>query len=123
MRSLVSSLGSQFAKVGLYIQVYALTRSRADELRAAGLIPVTGDVTDPASLGGLPRVDTVLYAVGFDRGSGRTRTWMHTDCIQQISGRAGARQISAPAHAGVSGGPFPYGGNFTVWADSPNYPN
>jgi hypothetical protein len=60
---------------------------------------------------------------GGNRGSGRTRTWMHTDCIQQISGRAGARQISQPAHAGVSGGPFPYGGNFTVWADSPNYPN
>jgi hypothetical protein len=60
---------------------------------------------------------------GGNRGSGRTRTWMHTDCIQQISGRAGKRQISVPAHAGVSGGPFPYGGNFTVWADSPNYPN
>lgn len=57
---------------------------------------------------------------GGNRGSGRTRFWMHTDCIQQISGRAGARQISVPARVGVSGGPFPYGGNFTVWGDSPN---
>lgn len=57
---------------------------------------------------------------GGNAGSGRTRTWMHTDCIQQISGRAGERQISVPAEIGVSGGPFPYGGNFTVWGSSPN---
>jgi len=57
---------------------------------------------------------------GGNRGSGRTRFWMHTDCIQQIQGRAGARQVGVPANVGVSGGPFPYGGNFTVWGSSPD---
>ena len=33
-------------------------------------------------------------------------------------GRA-ERQIKKPAEIGVSGGPFPYGGNFTVWGSSP----
>lgn len=57
---------------------------------------------------------------GGNAGSGRTRTWMHTDSIQQISGKAGERQITVPANIGVSGGPFPYGGNFTVWGSDPN---
>ena len=55
---------------------------------------------------------------GGNIGSGRTRYWMHTDCIQQIQGRAGARQIRKPAEVGVSGGPMPTGGNYVVWAAS-----
>jgi nucleoside-diphosphate-sugar epimerase len=52
--------------------VYALTRSRSSELAASGISPILGDVLDPQSLRGLPRVNTVLYAVGFDRASGRS---------------------------------------------------
>ncbi|MCY4533384.1 MAG: hypothetical protein OXC84_13810 [Gammaproteobacteria bacterium] len=58
---------------------------------------------------------------GGNIGSGRSRFWMHTDCIQQIQGRAGARQITGiPAEVGVSGGPMPLGGNFTVWGEAPD---
>lgn len=58
---------------------------------------------------------------GGNAGSGRTRFWMHTDCIQQIQGRAGARQITGvKAEIGVSGGPMPMGGNFTVWGATPD---
>jgi len=57
---------------------------------------------------------------GGNVGSGRTRFWMHTDCIQQIQGRAGERQISGAAEIGVSGGPMPNGGCFTVWGSSPD---
>lgn len=57
---------------------------------------------------------------GGNIGGGRTRFWMHTDCIQQIQGRAGERQISVPAEIGVSGGPMPMGGDFTVWSASPD---
>ena len=57
---------------------------------------------------------------GGNVGSGRTRFWMHTDCIQQIQGRAGARAITAvKPEIGVSGGPMPTGGNFTVWSSTP----
>ena len=55
---------------------------------------------------------------GGNAGSGRTRFWMHTDCIQQIQGRAGARQIKIPAEVGVSGGPHPRGGDFMTWGAS-----
>ena len=57
---------------------------------------------------------------GGNIGSGRSRFWMHTDCIQQLQGRAGARQVTGvKPEIAVSGGPMPLGGNFTVWSASP----
>jgi acetyl-CoA acetyltransferase len=57
---------------------------------------------------------------GGNVGSGRSRFWMHTDCIQQLQGRAGARQITGvKPEIGVSGGPMPTGGNFMVWSATP----
>jgi acetyl-CoA acetyltransferase len=40
---------------------------------------------------------------GGNVGSGRTRFWCHVDTVQQLQGRAGARQISRPAEIGVTG--------------------
>lgn len=60
---------------------------------------------------------------GGNSGSGRTRFWMHTDSIQQIQGRAGARQAhlkNGRPDTVISGGPMPQGGDFTVWASSPD---
>ncbi|PKB84236.1 MAG: hypothetical protein BZY88_00465 [SAR202 cluster bacterium Io17-Chloro-G9] len=58
---------------------------------------------------------------GGNIGSGRSRFWMHTDCIQQLQGRAGARQITGvKPEIAVSGGPMPMGGNFTVWSATPD---
>jgi nucleoside-diphosphate-sugar epimerase len=51
-------------------RVIALTRSRADELRSLGVEPLIGDVTDSALR--LPAADTVVYAVGLDRSSGKS---------------------------------------------------
>ena len=53
-------------------RVVALTRTNAARLRTVGVEPLTGDVLAPASLGALPPASTVLYAVGFDRGAGRS---------------------------------------------------
>ena len=58
---------------------------------------------------------------GGNIGGGRTRFWMHTDCIQQLQGRAGARQVTGvKPEIAVSGGPMPLGGNFTVWSATPD---
>lgn len=66
--------------------VFALTRSRrhADELRAVGIEPVIGDVTDPRSLGNLPRVDAMLYAVGFDRSAGISQREVYVAGLQNV---------------------------------------
>ena len=53
-------------------RVAALTRGNADALRASGIAPITGDVLDPDSLRTLPVASTVLYAVGMDRGAGKS---------------------------------------------------
>jgi nucleoside-diphosphate-sugar epimerase len=53
-------------------RVVALTRRRAEALRATGIEPLTGDVLDRASLRGLPAATTVLYAIGFDRTTGNS---------------------------------------------------
>ena len=58
---------------------------------------------------------------GGNIGSGRSRFWMHTDSIQQLQGRAGARQVTGvKPEIAVSGGPMPMGGNFTVWSATPD---
>ena len=57
---------------------------------------------------------------GGNVGSGRTRFWLSTDSIQQIQGRAGARQIKKKAEIGVSGSAMPMGSTFAVWSASPN---
>ena len=55
-------------------KVYVTTRSpeRAAALAAEGFIPLLADVTEPASLAGLPAAETALFAVGFDRQAGRS---------------------------------------------------
>lgn len=66
--------------------VYALTRSvvNAGELRALGVRPIVGDVLDPRSLEELPEADTILYAVGHDRQSGRTQREVYVDGLQHV---------------------------------------
>ncbi|MYD65256.1 MAG: hypothetical protein F4X26_04630 [Chloroflexi bacterium] len=64
--------------------------------------------------------DKPVSPSGGNQGGGRTRIWMHTDTIQQIQGRAGDRQIRVPAEIGISGGPMPQGGDFTIWSATPD---
>ena len=54
-------------------QVFALTRKpeRAADFARAGWQPVIGDIADLQNAV-LPKVDVVVFAVGFDRGSGRS---------------------------------------------------
>jgi nucleoside-diphosphate-sugar epimerase len=67
-------------------EISALTRStdRAGELGAAGVVPLVGDVTARATLAGLPEVDTVLYAVGLDRQSGKSQRDVYVDGLANV---------------------------------------
>ena len=63
-------------------RVFAVTRrdARAAELAAAGFQPIVADVAAAEAvdwLATLPEVATVFWAVGFDRGSGRTHADVH----------------------------------------------
>lgn len=52
-------------------ELCAVTRSqaRADEYRRGGVAPIIADVARPETLAALPDVETILYAVGFDRSA------------------------------------------------------
>jgi nucleoside-diphosphate-sugar epimerase len=68
--------------------VFALTRSadRACAFRDAGIQPIVGDVTNPASLAELPPVDTLLYAVGLDRDSGKSQREVSVGGLENVLG-------------------------------------
>jgi nucleoside-diphosphate-sugar epimerase len=65
---------------GLGDQVFAVTRKaeRAAEFARVGWQPVVGDITDLQNVD-LPEVDVVVFAVGFDRGSGRSMREIYVD--------------------------------------------
>lgn len=85
-------LGSRVARLWCEAgkPVAAITRSaeRAGQLEQAGIQPLIGDVTDPRSLMNireyLSRVDTVLYAVGFDRAAGRSMSEIYVDGLKNV---------------------------------------
>jgi nucleoside-diphosphate-sugar epimerase len=65
-------------------RVAALTRGNAVLLREHGIIPIVGDVLDPASLRLLPPAGTVLHAVGLDRTSGKTMRDVYVDGLVNV---------------------------------------
>lgn len=77
-------LGQRVAKLWLAQgrRVVALTRTRASELSALGIDPIIGDVLTPPD--NLPCVDTVLYAVGLDRTSGRSFREVYVDGLRRV---------------------------------------
>src|ERR1019366_8785088 len=49
-----------------------------------GIEPIVCDVLDPASLRSLPTVETVLYAIGFDRTSGASMRAVYVDGLANV---------------------------------------
>lgn len=92
-------LGLRAAKAWLAAgrTVFALTRGRADELRANGIEPVVGDVLNPESLAALPRTDTVLYAVGMDRTAGKSMREVYVEGLRNV-----LKALSSPQPTGAS---------------------
>jgi len=81
-------LGSRVAAQWLAAgeQVASVTRSeeRVGELQRQGLWPIVADVTRPETLGQLPAAETVLFAVGFDRQSGKSRQEVYVDGLHAV---------------------------------------
>jgi nucleoside-diphosphate-sugar epimerase len=67
-------------------EVLALTRSpqRAEEFRRRGWRAVVGDVMEPASLEKLPQVETLFYAVGFDRAAGLSQREVYVNGLRNV---------------------------------------
>jgi nucleoside-diphosphate-sugar epimerase len=73
--------------------VFAVTRSaeRAAAWQTEGLRPIVADVCEPDTLSALPNVETVLYAIGYDRSSGRSQTEVTVDGLRHVLERLRGR--------------------------------
>lgn len=67
-------------------KVHVVTRrpERAAELAAIGCLPIVGDITIPGSMPAFPPVDTLLFAVGFDRRSGQSIHTVYVDGLRTV---------------------------------------
>ena len=63
-------------------RVIAATRNAAH--LPAGVEPIVCDVLQPESLRNLPEVETVLYAIGFDRSSGASMRSVYVDGLANV---------------------------------------
>jgi nucleoside-diphosphate-sugar epimerase len=78
-------------------EVYTITRSeeKAQAFAQQGYKPIVADVTQPATLMKLPPVQTVLYAVGYDRQSGASIDDVYVNGLRNVLDqlRAAARVV------------------------------
>lgn len=73
--------------------VIAVTRSEAksEQLRRAGWTPYVADICQPETLRPLPEIDSVLFAVGYDRASGKTQEEVFVDGLRNVLQQVGPR--------------------------------
>jgi nucleoside-diphosphate-sugar epimerase len=66
--------------------VWAMTRSpaRGEEFAREGFRPLVADICDAATLRVLPAVQTILFAVGYDRTSGRSQQSVYVDGLRNV---------------------------------------
>src|SRR2546430_750553 len=60
------------------------TTRRPETFGSDGLQPIVCDVTRPETLHGLPKVDTVVYAVGLDRAAGASMRSVYVDGLANV---------------------------------------
>ncbi len=66
--------------------VFAVTRStaRAAEFQQWGWTPIVADICEPLTHVPWPQVDVLLFAVGFDRSSGRSQREVYVDGLRRV---------------------------------------
>jgi len=72
---------ARWRRNGVRVSVITRSTSKATELADAGFEPIVGDLA-AGELPVLPNVDTVLWAVGFDRTTGQSREEIWIDGLQ-----------------------------------------
>jgi nucleoside-diphosphate-sugar epimerase len=83
-------LGGRVARLWLQAghEVFVVTRSsdRARAMTADGCRAIVADVLQPPTLANLPAADTVLYAVGYDRGAGASMHDVYVAGLRAVLG-------------------------------------
>ena len=82
-------------------------------MRASGIEPLVADIMVPETLKELPRADTVLFAVGFDRTSGHSIRQLYVDGLRNVLEHL-PREITRFIYVSSTG---VYGQSGDVWVD------
>ena len=77
-------LGARVASLWQLQNRRVITATRNPAHLPANVEPIVCDVLDPASLRALPKVDTVLYAIGFDRTSGASMRAVYVEGLRNV---------------------------------------
>ncbi|MBI1347353.1 NAD-dependent epimerase/dehydratase family protein [bacterium] len=77
-------LARRWQQTGQAVFVTTRSEERAEEFAAEGWLPIVADICDPASLQGLPAVDAVVFAVGYDRTAGRSQQEVYVDGFSHV---------------------------------------
>jgi len=77
-------VASRWLECGHDVFVSTRSNQRADDFSKQGLRPIVCDITEPTSLANLPSTETVLFAVGFDRTSGRSISEVYGDGLRNV---------------------------------------
>jgi nucleoside-diphosphate-sugar epimerase len=77
-------LGSRVARHWLDQGRHVFAATRDAKRQLAGVEPIVCDVLQASTLTALPRVDTVLYAIGFDRTSGASMRAVYVDGLANV---------------------------------------
>ncbi len=88
------------------VAVFATTRARAAELAAAGVTPITLDVTDADSCRALSdygRVDAWVYAVGYDRRASASMATVYIDGVRNVLAHLPPAPVIAVSSTSVYG--------------------
>jgi nucleoside-diphosphate-sugar epimerase len=80
-------VGRRLAQTGQAVFGTTRSASKADELKAAGVEPITLDVLNPESWPELPPVARVLSCVGHDRSSGRSLRDVYVNGLRNLLDR------------------------------------
>ena len=103
--------------------VYVVTRTgeHAAEFAEMGWLPLVADVLVPATLDDLPQVDTVLFAVGYDRSSSASIQQVYVEGLKNVLDKL-TTSIGCVIYISSTGVYAETGGDW-VDEDSPTHPN
>jgi nucleoside-diphosphate-sugar epimerase len=77
-------VAQRWREVGHKVTIVTRSQERADEFVRQGYDAIVGDVTQRASLAGLPAAETVLFAVGYDRTANQTIEDVYTNGMNNV---------------------------------------
>src|SRR3989304_4517795 len=77
-------VAQQWLNAGQLVAGVTRNTLRAEDLKQQGIQPVVADITQPSTLNRLPDAETLLFAVGYDAASGRSRREIYIDGLQAV---------------------------------------